>query len=117
MLFRVDVAAAEPLADQIAAQVRGGVMRGDLSPGERLPSARELAEVLDVNLHTVLRAYAKVRDEGLIELRRGRGAVVRDDTDVSRLRLVEMARGFVTEARRYGLAESEMLAMVREVQS
>ena len=116
MLFRVDVAAAEPLADQIAAQVRGGIMRGEVTPGERLPSARELAEVLDVNLHTVLRAYARLRDEQLIELRRGRGAVVRGDADGTRLRLVELAREFVREARRQGLAEAEMLAIVKEAQ-
>jgi GntR family transcriptional regulator len=116
MLFRVDVAGAEPLADQIAAQVRGGIVRGELSAGERLPTARELAEVLDVNLHTVLRAYAKVRDEGLIELRRGRGAVVRGDADVTRLRLLELARQFAGEARRLGLDEAEMIAIVREAQ-
>jgi GntR family transcriptional regulator len=116
MLFRVDVAAPEPLADQIAAQVRGGLMRGELAPGERLPSARELAEVLEVNLHTVLRAYAQLRDEDLIELRRGRGAVVRGDADATRLRLAEMARQFVREAKRQGLGESEMLAIVREAQ-
>ncbi|WP_127502472.1 GntR family transcriptional regulator [Actinoplanes solisilvae] len=116
MLFRVDVAAAEPLADQIAAQVRGGVLRGELMPGERLPAARELADVLDVNLHTVLRAYAKLRDEELIELRRGRGAVVRGDADVARLRLLDLARQFVGEARRQGLGNAEMLAIVREAQ-
>jgi GntR family transcriptional regulator len=116
MLFRVDVAAAEPLADQIAAQVRGGIVRGELVPGERLPPARELADVLDVNLHTVLRAYAKLRDENLIELRRGRGAVVRDDADATRLRLVELARRFVDEARRQGLREAEMVALVKEAQ-
>jgi GntR family transcriptional regulator len=115
MLFRVDPAAPVPLADQIAAQVRGGVVRGELTPGERLPPARELAGVLEVNLHTVLRAYARLRDEGLIELRRGRGAVVRGDADANRLRVVELARAFVGEARRLGLAEPEMLAMIKEV--
>jgi GntR family transcriptional regulator len=105
MLFRVDAGGAEPLADQIAAQVRGGIVRNDLAPGERLPSARELADMLDVNLHTVLRAYAKLRD----------GAVVRGDADATRLRLVELARRFVDEARRMGLDEAEMVAMVREV--
>ena len=116
MLFRVDVAATEPLADQIAAQVRGGIIRGELTPGERLPSARELAEVLDVNLHTVLRAYAQVRDEDLIELRRGRGAVVRGDADAARLRLTDLARQFVQEAKRQGLGDTEMLTIVTEAQ-
>ncbi|HEX7738164.1 MAG TPA: GntR family transcriptional regulator, partial [Marmoricola sp.] len=50
---------------------------GELGPGDRLPSARPLADSLDVNMHTVLRAYGALRDEGLIELRRGRGAQVR----------------------------------------
>ncbi len=117
MLFRVDVAAAEPLAEQIAAQVRGGLMRGELRAGERLPSARELAEVLDVNLHTVLRAYGQLRDEELIELRRGRGAVVRGDASAGRVRLRELARQFAREARRQGLKDEEMLAILKEAQT
>lgn len=117
MLFRVDPSAAEPLADQIAAQIRGGLIRGDLRSGERLPSARELAQMLDVNLHTVLRAYGRLRDEELIELRRGRGAVIRADANAGRVRVADLARRFVQEARRQGLDEAEMLAIVREAQS
>lgn len=114
MLFRVDAAAPVPLADQIAAQVRGGLVHGDLTPGERLPPARDLAAALDVNIHTVLRAYARLREEGLIDVRRGRGAVVRGDADPQRLRVTELARQFVDEARRLGLAEAEMLKMIKE---
>ncbi len=114
MLFRVDVSAAVPLADQIAAQVRGGLVHGDLRPGERLPPARDLAAALDVNIHTVLRAYAQLREEGLVDVRRGRGAVVRPDADPQRLRLLELARQFAGEARRLGLVEDEMFAMIKE---
>jgi GntR family transcriptional regulator len=114
MLFRVDPAASVPLADQIAAQVRGGIVRRDLTPGQRLPPARDLAAALDVNLHTVLRAYTRLREEGLVEVRRGRGAVVRADADAQRLRVLELARQFVDEARRLGLAEAEMLTMIKE---
>ena len=117
MLFRVDLASSEPLAEQIAAQVRGGLLRGELAPGERLPSARELAEVLEVNLHTVLRAYGQLRDEQLVDLRRGRGAVVRGDADAGRLRLVELARQFIRETRRQGLREEEVLAILKEAQT
>ena len=117
MLFRVDVSAAVPLADQIAAQVRGGIVHGDLRPGERLPPARDLAAALDVNIHTVLRAYARLREEELIDVRRGRGAVVRADADPPRLRVRELARQFADEARRLGMAEDEMMAMIREVRA
>ena len=73
MLFRIDPTSAEPLFAQLAGQVRGAVLRGELTPGTRLPAARDLARSLEVNLHTVLHAYQDLRDEGLIELRRGRG--------------------------------------------
>src|SRR5690606_25776942 len=76
VLIRVDPGSGVAIYDQIAASVRAQLARGALSPGDRLPAARELAEALDVNIHTVLRAYQDLRDEGLIDLRRGRGAVV-----------------------------------------
>ncbi len=76
MLFRIDPSAAEPIFEQLVTQVRLAILNGALSSGDRLPSARELAAALNVNLHTVLHAYQELRDIGLIELRRGRGASV-----------------------------------------
>ncbi|WP_029289450.1 GntR family transcriptional regulator [Cellulomonas sp. HZM] len=85
MLLRIDTSSPEPLFEQIGSQVRSLVARGDLAAGTRLPAARDLATSLDVNLHTVLRAYQDLRDDGVIELRRGRGAVVADVPDHARL--------------------------------
>jgi GntR family transcriptional regulator len=76
MLIRIDPGSSVPLFEQFAASVRAEVLRGSVVPGQRLPSARELAASLELNMHTVLRGYQLLRDEGLIELRRGRGAVV-----------------------------------------
>jgi GntR family transcriptional regulator len=113
MLLRVDTASGEPLYRQIAAQVRGAIGSGAVSPGEQLPPARELAEALGVNMHTVLRAYADLRDEGLVEMRRRRGVVVRAAVD-GRARLLELVRELTAEARRQGLSEREVLAVVKE---
>lgn len=113
MLVRVDPTAATPLGEQIAAQVRAAIGRGDVAPGQRLPSAKDLGAALGVNLHTVLRAYAALRDDGLIELRRGRGAVVRRGVDAERARLTELARDLRIEARRLGLDDEEIIDMVR----
>jgi GntR family transcriptional regulator len=117
MLFRVDPTAAAPLAGQIAAQVRGGLARGDLTAGERLPAARDLATALDVNMHTVLRAYSQLRDEGLIELRRGRGAVIRGHVQPGHALLVELAHQLVAQATQLGLTSDQIHAIITEAQS
>src|SRR5690625_957494 len=116
MLIRVDPSEQRPLAEQIAAAVRGALTRGEVVAGDRLPPARELGQSLDVNMHTVLRAYAQLRDDGLIELSHGRAAVVRDHSDAARAHLDDLARQFVEQARRLGLDDDEMTAMVRKVQ-
>lgn len=114
MLFRIDVGAGEPLFEQLAGQVRAAVARGELAPGERLPSARDLAASLDVNLHTVLHAYQELRDEGLIELRRGRGAVVTARSAVDHAPLHAAIAEVTTTARRLGVTPETVTALLKE---
>jgi GntR family transcriptional regulator len=64
------------LYEQVAAEIRRAIAVGEAKPGERLPPAKDLAAVLDVNTNTVLRALRLLRDEGLLEFRRGRGISV-----------------------------------------
>lgn len=76
MLIRVDADSPRALYDQVAASIRSDILAGVLAPGDRLPAARDVAEALEINQHTVLHAYQRLRDEGLVDLRRGRGAVI-----------------------------------------
>lgn len=113
MLIVVDRTSADPLFAQVAAGVRTALWRDGLAPGTRLPSAKDLAATLDVNLHTVLKAYQLLRDESLIELRRGRGAVVTARaTDLAGLRA--SVDQLVDEARRLDVDGSTVLSLVKE---
>lgn len=115
MLFRLDPTSTIGLAEQIAGRVRGALASGELGPGERLPPARELAAGLEVNMHTVLRAYSALRDDGLIELRRGRGAQVRHEVDVAGLQLDEQIQQLVRAADRLGVDRETLIERMRKV--
>ncbi len=114
MLISIDPSSDAPLNEQIAAELRAALARGDLDEGDRLPSARELAESLDVNMHTVLRAYGALRDEGLVEMRRGRGVTVLR-TAGHRARLVELAQALLAEARKQGMGMEQVKALLEEI--
>lgn len=114
MLIRVDMAGGESLYSQVAASVRADIVAGKLAAGDRLPSAREVAETLQINLHTVLHAYQQLRDEGLIELRRGRGAVV--SSAVGPLsELTHDLRALVARAAALGVPPATLAALVKEI--
>lgn len=112
MLIRVDASSALSLADQIAVQVRAGIANGSLKPAERLPPARDLAAALDINMHTVLRAYKHLRDEGLIEMRQGRGAFVRQDAGPGLVRVTELAEQLINEARKLGMSQQDIVRLI-----
>jgi GntR family transcriptional regulator len=112
VLIRVDPASPLPLFEQLATQVRTGVLRGTIASGERLPSARDLASSLEVNVHTVLHAYQLLRDEGLLELRRGRGAVVTAHAAEQYAPLVAALDAVRREAAALGLPMSAVAAML-----
>jgi GntR family transcriptional regulator len=104
MLLTVDVQSSHPLHDQLAGQLRKAIAAGDPGPGDKLPPAKELAASLGVNIHTMLRAYKTLQDEGLLEVRRGRGTLVTANAP-ERVDVVSIAKQLVTEARRHGLAD------------
>lgn len=115
MLLRIDASSTEPLFAQIAASIRADVARGALKVGERLPPARTVAEELDVNLHTVLHAYQELRDEGLVDMRPGRGAVISAHAGELGELHVKVA-SLVAEARARDVADEVLVSLMRVAQ-
>lgn len=114
MLIRIDPSSGVPLFDQLAGSIRASAIAGTLELGERLPSARELAASLDINVHTVLRAYQLLRDEGLIELRPGRGAIVTSLPSGGYEALRTAVDTVIAEARKLDIAPTALAALIRE---
>jgi len=109
---------AGPIFVQIAQNVRRALARGDLSPGEKLASARELAQILGVNPNTVVHAYMELERQGVIEKRRGLGTFVRKDAPVAVMReemLRSAATSYAREIRRLGIPSSEGISVLKEV--
>jgi GntR family transcriptional regulator len=114
-MFRVKVDRDEPtdLHEQVAGEIRRAIAEGEAKPGERLPPARDLAAELGVNKNTVLRALRQLRDEGLLEFRRGRGITVAATPDHGAV--VVQARELVRLARKHGYRMDELIEIVKSV--
>lgn len=83
MIIRVDQTSSEPVYLQVRDQIVAAIARGELHPADRLPSVRSLASDLGINLHTVNKAYAVLRDEGYLIMRGRSGAFVADYQQVA----------------------------------
>lgn len=110
----IDPASPVPLHEQVAGAVRRAIADGEAAPGDRLPPARDLAAVLGVNANTVLRALRTLRDEGLLEFRRGRGVSVVGGAQ-RRSDLVVKARELVRLSRKLGYRPEELAEIIRQV--
>ncbi|HEX8348057.1 MAG TPA: GntR family transcriptional regulator [Actinoplanes sp.] len=114
MRWTVDHSSRELLQHQIAKCVRQGVATGELAVGEQLPPAVELATALSVDRNTVLAAYRQLRDEGLLEFRRGRGARVASAV-TEPAPVTEAAQALVAVARRHGLERSDLIRLIEQL--
>ena len=112
--MEIDHGSRVPLHEQVAAAVRRAIADGEAGPGERLPPARDLAAVLGVNANTVFRALRTLREEGLVEFRRGRGVSV-TGAGPQRSAVVVKARELVAMARQYGYRREELAAIIEQV--
>jgi GntR family transcriptional regulator len=114
-MFNVKIDRSEDVAlhDQVAAEIRHAIAAGEASPGERLPPAKDLAAVLGVNTNTVLRALRILRDEGLLDFRRGRGVTVAGSADDGAV--IEKVRELLEFARFHGYRSEDVVNVVRSL--
>src|SRR5438309_4428421 len=95
------------LFEQVAGEIRRAIAEGEAKPGERLPPAKDLAAVLGVNTNTVLRALRRLRDEALLDFRRGRGVTVAGTPEKGAV--VQRAKELVRFAREQGYRVDELV--------
>ena len=109
----VDPADPTPLHEQAAAALRRAIAEGQAAAGERLPPAVDLAATLGVNRNTVLRALRLLRDEGVLEFRRGRGITVTGTPQ--RTALLTGARELLAQARRQGYRRDDLVELIQSL--
>lgn len=107
---RVNREDSTALHEQVASEIRRAIADRETKPGERLPPARDLAAVIGVNTNTVLRALRTLRDEGLLEFRRGRGITVAGTPE--RGAVIARAKELVRFARRHGYGADELARII-----
>ena len=114
-MLKVKVDRQEPteLFEQVAAEIRRAIADGEAKAGERLPPARDLAAVLGVNTNTVLRSLRLLREEGLLEFRRGRGVTVAGTPEKGAV--IARARELVSFARQQGYRRDELIQLIEEI--
>jgi GntR family transcriptional regulator len=101
------------LHEQVAGAIRRAIAEGEASPGERIPQAKDLAAELGVNTNTVLRALRVLRDEGVIEMGRGRSIRVtgRPDRGVVAMKMKEL----LEVARQHGYRKEDLVLMLEKL--
>lgn len=113
MLSPVDRTDRTPLHEQVAADIRRAIAEGEAGPGDRIPQAKDLAAVLGVNTNTVLRALRMLREEGLLELGRGRAIIVAGTPE--RSAVLTRIRDLMDFGRRQGYRREELIAMMESL--
>ncbi len=110
-------ASPDPLYEQIAKQIKNNILKGELSPGDLLPSIRALAKELQISVITTKRAYEELEREGFVESVTGKGSYVAGQSNAilkeKRLKIVEekLAQA-VADSRALGIGLEELREML-----
>lgn len=118
MLLEVDFNSDQAIYIQLRNQIIVGIACSDIQDGESLPSVRQLAQILGVNMHTVNKAYAILREEGYLKLDRRKGAVVSVDANEKTKQLEELEESLqilVAQAICKGVTREELYQLIGHV--
>ncbi len=110
-LAAVDRSDPTLLHEQVAIELRRAISEGEAKPGERMPQARDLAAVLGVNTNTVFKALRLLRDQGLLEIGRGRGIKVAGTPE--RTEVIERMKELLELGRRTGYRRDDLIALLQ----
>lgn len=117
MVLRIDFNSDEALYMQLYNQIIMGIANSELQEGENLPSVRELAEDIGINMHTVNKAYSILRQEGYLKLDRRKGAVIAIDLDKYKasMELMDNMKVLIAKAICKGISCDEVHDMIDEI--
>lgn len=120
MIAHVNFKSGVPVYLQIVQQVKAAAASGRLAGGEVLPSVRALAETLRINRNTVVRAYAELEAEGVVETRQGAGCFVREGAVSPLRKAVRSERlsaeldAVIVQAHHLRITDAELQALLQE---
>lgn len=117
-LFAIDLRSRVPIYEQIKNQAMELILLGALKPDDQLPSIRELARALQLNVNTVKRAYEDLEADGVILSLPGRGSFVAENAlggAQLKARAAEALQTALRAARASGFTRGEALALVQQI--
>ncbi len=117
MLISIDFNSDEAIYMQLRNQIIIGIATSEIKEGDNLPSVRDLADTVGINMHTVNKAYSILKQEGYLKLDRRHGAViaVEVDRDKARMELLEEMRVNIAKAICRDITRDEVHILVDEI--
>ncbi|MFP4015740.1 MAG: GntR family transcriptional regulator [Halanaerobiales bacterium] len=116
--MQVNFDAAKPIYEQIIDEVKKMIVRGELNPGDKLPSQRDMARKIEVNPNTIQRAYREMEMLDLVETRRGKGTFIKEDegmfTEIKNEMARDAASKFIQEMKSLGYSTDEILKWIEK---
>ena len=121
-MIELDYRSKKPIYEQIIEQVKLLVIKGNLHPGDPIPSVRKMAQILDITPSTVAKAYQELERQKVIETIRAKGTFISRTPDVEQgseelEKIRKRLQSELIELKRTGHSQEDVLEMVREIYS